>query len=70
MTKPQADILFTLTSQPGWQMYLLWKQETLDKLHKDLEWQKGDELLKVQGRIIEIRSDLGLNKKALDVLIF
>lgn len=68
MTKQQAEKLIALTSHPGWQAFLEYKQERLDKCHEVLEWAKDGELIKTQGAVLEIREDMGLQKKALDML--
>jgi hypothetical protein len=62
MTKSQAEHIYALTASPYWQAYISFKQDKLDKLHKDLEWEKEDNLKKIQGQIVEIRSDLNLMK--------
>lgn len=68
MTKSQAEKLIALTSHPGWQAFLEYKQERLDKCHEVLEYAKDIELVKTQGAVHEIKNDIGLQKKALDRL--
>lgn len=67
MNQQQADILLQLTNHPGWKTYVELKQQTLAKLHEQAEWDATG-ILKVQGQILEIRSDLALQKKVLALL--
>lgn len=67
MTKQQAEQILALTNTPGWKTFIELKQEALDKLHLALEWDASG-IQKAQGQIIEIRSDLALQKRAAGVL--
>jgi hypothetical protein len=62
MTKSQAEQIYALIASPYWQTYLSYKQDKLNTLHENLEWEKEDNLKKIQGQIAEIRSDLNLIK--------
>ena len=67
MTKQQAEHILTLASRPEWATFIALKRETLEMLHKELEWEdKG--VQKIQGQIIEIRADLELQKRAMGLL--
>jgi hypothetical protein len=61
MTKSQAEQIYALTASPLWQGFIAYKQDKLNKLHKDLEWEDAN-VKKIQGQIAEIRSDLNLMK--------
>jgi hypothetical protein len=61
MTKSQAEQIYALMASPYWQTYISYKQDKLNKLHKDLEWEDAN-VKKIQGQIAEIRSDLNLIK--------
>lgn len=68
MTKIQAEQILSLTNTPGWKTFIELKNESLAQRHLELEYAKGEAAASAQGQIIEIRNDLGLQKRAAGLL--
>jgi hypothetical protein len=63
MTKNQAESLYIITASPHWQAYIDIKQDKLNALHKQLEWDAPENMRWLQGQIAQIRMDIELRKR-------
>jgi len=68
MTPRQAELILQLTNHAGWKAFLEVKQEKLDRIHQELEYEGGLNVQKLQGRAVEIREDFALQKKVISML--
>lgn len=69
MNKKQAESLLRLVGSKEWSEFIEYQEYKLNKLHLDLEYQKGDSAIETQGRIKEIRECLNLQKKVNDIFL-
>ena len=68
MTPRQAELIAGILHHAGWQAFLEVKQEKLDRIHQELEYEGGLNVQKLQGKVAEIREDFALQKKVLSML--
>lgn len=66
MTKEQAESLYPLVNNPLWQSFIAYQQAELAKLRESNDWCVGDELLRNQGAIEQIKRNLKLQATVLD----
>lgn len=59
MTKIEAELLFQLCHLPQWKAYMDYKQDRLNKLYKEMEYEV-ENIKRLQGRCAEINDDLNL----------
>ncbi len=67
MTKQQADHILALSASPHWAALMSYKKERLEALQIEFEWESAN-VPKIRGQILELRADLTLQAKALEML--
>lgn len=68
MDNRQAQAIASLSMKPEWQSLEGYINETLAKLHEDMETFNPERLQTMQGQCVALRSILNLPEKAYDLI--
>ena len=68
MTKLEAESIYKLTHSPEWDVFLSLMREKLSRCHEAMEWEKPENIKRLQGQAAEIKEVFNLAQQADDFL--